>query len=145
MDAGSVSVPVARSLRIACLAVGAYLQHTLGAVRDWLWPQLCDSETLAADIRALRGELAGLKVGPTWSAGVSVPSVPYAAIAVWSLILVVTACFIARTFSREIVVGSPLAPHDGSGSTFAAASGDRRPPRRTGAAPARAIGDGSVR
>ena len=81
---------------------------------------------MALEIRALRGDLVGIK-------GPDPVQVPYGAVLLWSFLLVLLVVFIFKRFATELVQGRALVLQnvDGSGKV----------PRRIGAAPDRLIGD----
>ena len=116
-------------LRTGCViavGVGAYLHYSYRAIIDWEWPARCQSDALANEIKAFRGDLAGIR-------GTDTTQFPYGAVLVWSLLLVLLVIFVSKKFATEIVQGRAFALQNGDGSG--------KIPRRIGAAPDRLAGD----
>ena len=116
-------------LRTGCVisvGLGAYLHYSYRAIIDWAWPANCQSDALAREIKALRGDMAGTR-------GPDIAQVPYGAVLVWSFLLVLLVVFVSKRFATEIVQGRAFAFQNGDGSG--------KVPRKIGTAPDRIAGD----
>ena len=109
-------------MRTACIisvAIGAYLHYSLRAIVDWVWPAQSPGETLALEIRALRGELSSLHSGVE-------DRFPYGPVLVWSAILTASVFLVSRKSATELVIGRAVIHDDAPNAKV---------PRRFGAAP----------